>query len=83
MIEFLRAPDDERVERGFQADIIAEVAERPLPVAGYQVGRCVGCGAWLALWTPTRCLNCDETRRWADSNRHFCAFIHRDAPGRG
>jgi len=81
-MDWLRTPEDDRLEAQYRAEIIAEAARRP-SLDGYVVGQCHNCGRRLALWTPTRCLWCHEDHEWAEGNRLICGFLHRDAPGRG
>jgi methylphosphotriester-DNA--protein-cysteine methyltransferase len=77
----LRAPDDERADQAFLNAVMADVqakAQAVLPVV--TVGVYCGCGA--RLMTATRCLLCETDHEWAESNRAFCSWVHRDAVGR-
>jgi hypothetical protein len=83
VMDFLRTPEDTRVDAARHAELVASVEAGTVLALGYQVGACTGCGSRLALWTEGRCLRCHEDHVWAEGNRAWCAWVHRAAAGRG
>jgi DTW domain-containing protein YfiP len=73
-LDFLRSPDDAKVEAILQRD-----AKRAFVAKPQTVGDCPRCGVTETLMLGPLCHMCDTHQRDSDSQRAFCEIIHRPA----
>lgn len=76
-LEFwIRGADDERVETLAHHAVLRAYDERPRQ----SLGDCPICGIVETLLVGDRCHQCEDARRWSQSNKLFCDLLHRPPP---
>lgn len=71
-LDFLRGPDDARVEAILHHARLAAVVRHAPPTTG----DCPVCGMVDTLLLGDRCHQCDDQARDSAANRQMCALIH-------
>ena len=72
-LDFLRSPDDERVEAILHRQSRDAMAARPEAT----VGDCPRCGTVETLLLGRVCHRCDDDARDSQASRALCALLHR------